>query len=335
MAIDVAQLVAPYIRAPRPEEITGTCWSDEFDVLFARGFPLIRFVAGEAQDLASTLADLDRQRYYTSLGLIWPEAVARHLVTQRLRLAPERLVAELVPALRLLLCGSAPNATRGQEEFALLLEGVFGTELVFGAVVDALDADEHACRGFHVWGWGVLVAFSAMAARAEPALREAAFARLRSLHQRAPTPLVRCFTDAIVNGDQGVERSGHKSGSGLNPWMGALLQRGSTRINSLIRRVGREGTFHARLAYLGDVDVVMPELAKKLSAITQPAEREFYAVSVCAIAHPKAVDLAIEAWDQSPSRDSLRSWFSLFGPRFARALRSSTDPRGKILADLL
>ncbi|MCA9642730.1 MAG: hypothetical protein KC492_18665, partial [Myxococcales bacterium] len=67
MSLEVRELIAPCISDPREEELTGACWSEALDVLFARGFPLMRFVVDDHpahKKLEATLAKLDKAKSY-------------------------------------------------------------------------------------------------------------------------------------------------------------------------------------------------------------------------------------------------------------------------------
>lgn len=334
MSSEVADLIARNARDPRPDELSGACWSETFDVLFARGFPLLRFAVDEQpahKKLEATLAKLGKAKSYESFGLIWPAQVARHLVSTRLGLRPDFGVEALEQATTCLLRGGAPNAFQGHEELVLLLEALFGSEPVFHAVINALDVSDDEIKKFNVWAWGVVVALHAISQRVSVAQREAGLARLQSLHERAPTPFVKWITDALLNGTEGVLRSGHKVGSDLNPWMAVLMDPRAPEVTALAKKVGKDGLFHARLAYLGDPDVVVPILADKFKAIKGQAARELYAVSVGALAHPRALEVALDAWDSAKSRPNLKGWFVLFGGRFREALSTSKDPRAEAL----
>ncbi|MEZ4372910.1 MAG: hypothetical protein R3B07_18945 [Polyangiaceae bacterium] len=330
MSVGVSELIAPFVVDPVPEELTGACWNETFDVLFARGFPLMRFAVDDHlahKQLEATLAKLDKAKSYESLGLIWPTQVARYLVSSRLNLAPDFGVQALEQATTSLVRGGAPNAFQGHEELVLLLEALFGSAPVFDAVINALDVSDDDLKKLNVWAWGVVVALHAISLRVPVAQREAGLARLQSLHQRAPTPFVKWITDALLNGTEGASRSGHKVGADVNPLMAVLMARGAPKVTELSKKLSKDGLYHARLAYLGDPAVVVPELAAKFKAIKGQAARELYAVSVGAIAHPRALDVVLDAWDGAKSRPNLKGWLELYGERFREALGESKDPR--------
>jgi hypothetical protein len=299
----------------------------EDDVLFALGFPFVRWLSTSHPDDANVEGAVKDavEKAYPTYGMEWPVKIAARLLRKwgvaRSAVASTSTEPLTKDEAKLFAArfvrGGAGGAYDQHEDAVLLLEAFVGADAALEDLVGGLEtitADDWKNTSYLLQS--VVVPMGAMMDRVPTARAKAYEERLSALlkKRRKSHPELggTKALDVLLGGAEGFARSGNRLGTGEYIARFAAMVTDDPQVvrEVVLAETKPQSARHiARLAYLGGADEVLDGYASSWRSLKGGEEHRRLIETVGRIRSPRTLDLMLDMSTASKAKTAVVDWF--------------------------